>query len=100
MQRKVAIVTGSSSGIGLLTSLELARQGFYVVATMRNLARRTKLDEAAAFSNVKERIEVRPLDVTEFAAHDAFVADVVRDLGRVDVLVNNAGFSMAGFAED
>jgi NAD(P)-dependent dehydrogenase (short-subunit alcohol dehydrogenase family) len=100
MDRKVAIVTGASSGIGLLTVVELARQGFHVVATMRDLARRTRLDEAAAFANVKERIEIRRLDVTEFDSHEAFIAEVVRDLGRLDVLVNNAGFSMAGFAED
>lgn len=100
MDQKVALVTGASSGIGLLTAVELARDGFRVVATMRNLSKRTRLDEALKAAGLAERVEVRRLDVTEFASHEAFVAEVVRDLGRIDVLVNNAGFSMAGFAED
>ena len=100
MEQKLAVVTGASSGIGLLTSVELAREGFKVIATMRNLSKRTRLDEAARAANVAERIEVRRLDVTEFSSHAAFVADIDRDFGRLDVLVNNAGFSMAGFAED
>lgn len=98
MDKKVAIVTGASSGFGLLTSLELARRGFHVIATLRNLAKRERLDRAIA--ECGNPIEVRRLDVTEFAGHEQFVADVVRDHGRIDVLINNAGFSMAGFAED
>jgi NAD(P)-dependent dehydrogenase (short-subunit alcohol dehydrogenase family) len=98
--QRVAVVTGASSGIGLLSAVELARRGFTVVATMRNLARRTKLDEAAAYAGVSDKLDVRRLDVTEFDSHTEFVAKVTADLGRIDVLVNNAGFSMAGFAED
>ncbi len=100
MEQKLAVVTGASSGIGLLTAIELARSGFRVVATMRNLSKRTRLDEAAAAANVVKNIEVRRLDVTEFASHTSFAAEIDRDFGRLDVLVNNAGFSMAGFAED
>jgi NAD(P)-dependent dehydrogenase (short-subunit alcohol dehydrogenase family) len=99
-QQKVAVVTGASSGIGLLTAVELARSGFRVVATMRNPSKRTKLDEAAAVAHVNQNIDVSRLDVTEFDSHSAFVADVVNKYSRLDVLVNNAGFSMAGFAED
>ena len=98
--QKVAIVTGASSGIGLLTSVELARNGFQVVATMRTPAKRTKLDEAAAYAHVSQNIDVRGLDVTEFSTHANFVADVISSYGRIDVLVNNAGFALAGFAED
>lgn len=99
-RRRVAIVTGASSGIGLLTSIELARNGFTVVATMRNLAKRTRLDEAAQTARITDSIDVRRLDVTEFDSHAAFVSEVVAAHGRIDALVNNAGFSMAGFAED
>jgi NAD(P)-dependent dehydrogenase (short-subunit alcohol dehydrogenase family) len=99
-QQKVAVVTGASSGIGLLTAVELARSGFRVVATMRNPSKRTKLDEAAAVAHVNQNIDVSRLDVTEFDSHSAFIADVVNKYSRLDVLVNNAGFSMAGFAED
>lgn len=100
MADKIAVITGTSSGFGLLTAVELAKAGFRVVASMRDLTRRTRLDELAAHANVAAKIDVRRLDVTEIAAIPAFVDGVVRDYGRVDLLVNNAGFAVAGFAED
>ena len=100
MTGKVAVITGASSGIGLLTAVELARRGHTVVATMRDLARRIRLDEAAAAAGVADRLDVRRLNVTEFDSIPGVVAEVVRDHGRIDVLVNNAGFAVAGFAED
>jgi len=100
MTDKIALITGSSSGFGLLTSVELAKAGFRVVATMRDVGRRERLDQAAAAASVTERIDVRALDVTRFDGLAEFVEAVVRDYGRVDVLVNNAGFAVAGFAED
>src|ERR1017187_9102826 len=98
MPDKIALITGSSSGFGLLTSIELAKAGFRVVATMRDLGRRERLDQAA--TGVAALLDVRALDVTNFDALPAFVDSVVRDYGRLDVLVNNAGFAVAGFAED
>ena len=100
MFAKIAIVTGSSSGIGLLTATELAKNGFKVVASMRDLERRTRLDEAAAAAQVTEQPDIRRLDVTDFNAIPSFVDQVIRDYGRIDVLINNAGFAVAGFAED
>ena len=90
------MITGTSSGIGLLTAVEMAKAGFRVIATMRNLERRGRLDEAAARANVGAAVEVRRLDVN---ATDSLPA-IVAEIGRIDVLVNNAGFVMAGFAED
>ena len=100
MAEKIALVTGSSSGIGLLTTVELARAGFRVVASMRDRGRRQRLDAAAAAAGVAGRIDVRRLDITEFDRIGDFVAQLERDYGRLDVLVNNAGFAVAGFAED
>ena len=100
MPEKVALITGSSSGIGLLTAVELARAGFRVVASMRDLGRRQRLDEAVAAAGVGKNIDVRRLDITEFDGIPEFIAQLERDYGRLDVLVNNAGFAMAGFAED
>jgi NAD(P)-dependent dehydrogenase (short-subunit alcohol dehydrogenase family) len=100
MPDKIALITGSSSGFGLLTSIELATAGFRVVATMRDLGRRERLDQAAAAAGVAAQLDVRTLDVTNFISLPAFVDGVVRDYGRLDVLVNNAGFAVAGFAED
>ena len=100
MADKIALVTGSSSGIGLLTTIELAKDGFKVVASMRDLGRREPLDQAAAAAGVAGQIDIRQLDVTQFDSIPGFVAGVVHDYGRLDVLVNNAGFAVAGFAED
>jgi NAD(P)-dependent dehydrogenase (short-subunit alcohol dehydrogenase family) len=100
MSDKIAVITGSSSGFGLLTAVELAKAGFRVVASMRDLGRRGRLDEAGAAAGVSANIDVRRLDVTEFSTIPRFVDAVVRDCGRMDVLVNNAGFAVAGFAED
>ena len=100
MPDKIALITGSSSGFGLLTSIELAKAGFRVVATMRDLGRRERLDQAATAAGVAAQLDIRALDVTNFDALPAFVDSLVRDHGRLDVLVNNAGFAVAGFAED
>jgi NAD(P)-dependent dehydrogenase (short-subunit alcohol dehydrogenase family) len=100
MPDKIALITGSSSGFGLLTSIELAKDGFRVVASMRDLGRRPSLDNAATAAGVRDRIDIRQLDVTHFDAIPAFVDAVVRNYGRIDVLVNNAGFAVAGFIED
>ena len=100
MPDKVALVTGSSSGIGLLTAIELANNGFKVIASMRDLGRRDRLDQAASAAGVSDKLDVQRLDVSEFAAMPAFAEKLVGDYGRLDVLVNNAGFAVAGFAED
>jgi NAD(P)-dependent dehydrogenase (short-subunit alcohol dehydrogenase family) len=97
---KIAVVTGSSSGIGLLTAVELALNGYRVVATMRDPDRSGRLEEAAQKAAVREKIELRRLDITEFDSLPDAVDEIVRDHGRIDVLVNNAGFSVAGFGED
>jgi NAD(P)-dependent dehydrogenase (short-subunit alcohol dehydrogenase family) len=93
------IVTGASSGFGLLTSVELAKAGFRAVASMRDLSRRANLDQAATAAGIAS-LDVRALDVTHFDEIPAFVDGVIRDYGRIDVLVNNAGFAVGGFAED
>jgi NAD(P)-dependent dehydrogenase (short-subunit alcohol dehydrogenase family) len=100
MPDKLALITGSSSGFGLLTSIELARDGFRVVASMRDLGRRQLLENAAAAAGVSDRVDIRQLDVTHSDAIPGFVDGVVHDYGRLDILVNNAGFAVAGFAED
>lgn len=100
MPEKIAVITGTSSGFGLLTSVELAKAGYRVVATMRDLSRRAKLDQSAGAAGVADKIDLRALDVTHFPNIAILIDTVVRDYGRIDVLVNNAGFAVAGFAED
>lgn len=67
---------------------------------MRDLARRDALEAAAHAAGLSERINRVRLDITETATIPGVVADIVRQHGRVDALINNAGFAMSGFAED
>lgn len=98
MVKRVAVVTGASSGFGLLTAVELARRGFRVFATMRDLDRAGALRKALAAAET--RAELVRLDVLDPASIAAAVAEVEGQAGRIDVLVNNAGIMVTGFAED
>ncbi len=93
----IALVTGTSSGMGLVAAVDLARTGLTVVATMRDTGRAGALTAAAAAAGVE--LDVRTLDVTEPAGAAACVEGVLRDHGRIDVLVNNAGRGCVGTAE-
>jgi len=93
----VALVTGTSTGIGLETAVALARGGWDVVATVRDVSRADRLRDAAAAAGVS--LDIRALDVTDGAASAALVEQVVGDRGRLDALVNNAGAAALGTAE-
>jgi len=95
---KVAVVTGSSSGIGLATALELARKGFFTYATARNPAKAGAITEAAK----KERIPISvvQLDVNDDNSVKNAVKRILNEKGRIDVLVNNAGYGLGGAFED
>ena len=95
---KVAVVTGSSSGIGFETSLLLARNQFKTYATMRNLNKSTELLEIAAKENIP--LKVIPLDVNDDTSVDNAFDTILNENGRIDVLVNNAGFDMFGSLEE
>ena len=90
----VALVTGTSTGIGLATALRLARAGHRVIATMRNLAKAGPLREAAAAAGVP--VEIAQLDVTDQGSVERAVTAALAAHGAIDVLVNNAGIGAAG----
>lgn len=95
---QVVLITGCSSGFGLLTAVAAARAGHRVVATLRDVAKRQALDEAAAKAGVT--LDVRALDLDAQASIDRCVEDVIAAHGRIDALVNNAGFGMGGAVLD
>ncbi|GGE58079.1 oxidoreductase [Priestia taiwanensis] len=99
MMKKIAVVTGASSGFGLLTSLELAKNGFHVIATMRNVEKQQVLLVEATARNVAEHIQVEQLDVTDEHSLQAFQS-FLQTVDRVDVLVNNAGYAGGGCSEE
>jgi len=93
-----ALVTGSSTGIGLATAIALGRAGFQVYGTMRNPARAPELASVAA--KEKLPIKVLAMDVDSDASVPSTVADVLAVSGRIDVLVNNAGIAAFGSTEE
>ena len=95
---KVIIVTGSSSGIGLESALLLARNGYITYATMRSPEKDTSIKTAVQ----KEGLPIRvvPLDVTDDNSVKNAVDHIISEAGRIDVLVNNAGYSLGGALED
>ena len=97
-RQKVAIVTGSSSGIGYATSLILARNGFYTYASARNISKSTSLQ----YTVDAERLPLKliQLDVTDDSSIKGAVEKIVSEKGIIDVLVNNAGYGLFGAFED
>jgi NAD(P)-dependent dehydrogenase (short-subunit alcohol dehydrogenase family) len=96
--QKVSIVTGSSSGIGFETSLLLARSGYVTFATMRDLRKGGLLKKIV----IKEEIPltVSPLDVTDQYSVSKGIGSIFRKAGRIDILINNAGYGLTGAFED
>lgn len=95
---KVALVTGSSSGIGLETALALARDGYQTFASMRNTSKSGELENAAKKENLN--VEIIELDVDKEESIVSAIKKVVDSSGRLDVLVNNAGYGQFGCTED
>jgi NAD(P)-dependent dehydrogenase (short-subunit alcohol dehydrogenase family) len=97
--QKVAIVTGSSTGIGYEISLALARDGFLTYATMRNLNKAENIKSVATKESLPLR--VKQLDVTEdLSVKNAVEAILSETGGIIDILVNNAGYGLNGAFED
>ncbi len=97
-EKRVAIVTGSSSGIGFEISLILARHGFKTYATMRDLLKSSTLRSIAD----KEKIPLKcvQLDVTNDMSVKQAIETIVNEANKIDILVNNAGYGLSGALED
>jgi len=96
--QKVAVVTGSSSGIGHEIALILARNGFLTYATMRDLQKNSKLKSIKDEENLP--LEFIQLDVTDENSVRTAVQKIYDDVGRIDMLINNAGYGLTGAFED
>jgi NAD(P)-dependent dehydrogenase (short-subunit alcohol dehydrogenase family) len=97
-KQKVAVVTGSSSGIGHEISLILARNGFTTYATMRNLQKGSDLNSIA--EDEKLPLYFAQLDVTDENSVKKAIQTIYDEAGRIDILVNNAGYGLTGAFED
>jgi NAD(P)-dependent dehydrogenase (short-subunit alcohol dehydrogenase family) len=98
----VILVTGASTGFGRLTSVTLARRGYTVFASMRDVAGRNRahsadLEDFARKENLQLRVV--ELDVTSDSSVEQAAERVVRDAGKIDTVVNNAGVFYGGLLE-
>ncbi|MGL5416349.1 MAG: oxidoreductase [Clostridium sp.] len=90
--KKIALITGASSGIGYETALDLKDKGFIVYGAARRLDRLNKLKDKG--------INILELDVTKEESMKNCVSEILKREGRIDVLVNNAGYGSFGAVED
>ena len=95
---KVAVVTGTSSGIGFETALALARDGYHTYATMRDTTKSNKIKELGQKESLK--ISVLELDVDDKDSIKTAIKKILDEKQRIDVLVNNAGWGLWGCVED
>lgn len=97
-KKKVALVTGSSSGMGFTTAVMLARAGIHTYASMRNLKKSKTITDLANKENLP--LQVIQLDVNDDKSVKDAIAKIVTEKERIDVLVNNAGYGLFGSIED
>jgi len=98
----VVLITGTSSGFGRLIAETLARKKFHVFATMRNTKARNvaparELEQLAKQESLN--LQVLELDVTQDASVEHAVAQAISGCGRIDVLINNAGYGIMDLSE-
>ena len=90
---KIALVTGSSSGIGFETSLALARNGFHTFASMRDVGKCEEIKQTIEKEDLS--VEILELDVDKEESVDLAIKTILEKKDRIDVLVNNAGLLIA-----
>ncbi|MGV2875605.1 SDR family oxidoreductase [Macrococcus capreoli] len=92
MTNKTVLITGTSTGLGLETAILMAKKGYNVYATMRNLDKQNILLNAA--KSAKVALQIKQLDVTDSNSVTHTVNEILLEAGTIDILINNAG---AGF---
>ncbi len=96
--QKVILISGTSSGFGLLFALRLAKRGHIVYASMRDLTKKIDVEQQASKRGVN--LHICYMDVTKPASIDTLVQHIIGQHKRLDVVINNAGVALGGFFED
>ena len=92
------MITGCSSGFGMEGALAFARRGWRVYATMRNLIKQDQLIHKAQVEHLT--LEIKQIDINDQLTIDKSISEIYKEAGRLDVLVNNAGYGLIGALED
>jgi len=96
--KRTGLVTGCSSGIGLATCHVLSRNNFMTYGTVRNLPKAKKIQDLINRENLS--LKILRLDVNDNHSIKLAVKKILTDTGRIDVLINNAGYGMFGPVEE
>lgn len=96
--KRTVLVTGCSSGIGLATCHVLSRNNFMTYGTVRNLSKAKKIQDLINMENLS--LKILRLDVNDNQSIKLAVKKILTDTGRIDVLINNAGYGMFGPVEE
>ncbi|MGZ8891082.1 MAG: SDR family oxidoreductase [Nitrososphaeraceae archaeon] len=96
--QNIALVTGSSSGIGFETSLFLARNGFYTYATMRDTRKSDNIEKIANNENLP--LKVLSMDVDNNDSVRNAIHKIIDEKKKIDILINNAGYGLFGALEE
>lgn len=97
-KQNIALVTGSSTGIGFETSLLLARNGFYTYATMRDTRKSDNIEKIANNENLP--LKVLSMDVDNDDSVKNAIYKILDEKKKIDILVNNAGYGLFGALEE
>ena len=96
--KRTVLVTGCSSGIGLATCHVLSRNNFMTYGTVRNLSKAKKIQDLMNMDDLS--LEILRLNVNDNQSIKLAVKKILNDTGRIDVLINNAGYGMFGPIEE
>lgn len=95
------LITGTSTGIGYVTTELLAAKGWHVFATMRDLAKKAPLSAALNKAGLEGQVSFEQLDINDPASIEAAAASILAQSGgRLDAVIHNAGVAIAGAHED
>ncbi|MRX54528.1 SDR family oxidoreductase [Bacillus idriensis] len=99
MPKKTVLITGASSGFGMLAAHRLAKAGYDVIATMRNIGKKDLLMKSIEDDGLRDRVTLLKLDVTSAESIHA-LTHFLNERGKIDILINNAGYAFGGFGEE
>ena len=99
MSTEIVLITGTSSGFGFAAAIELAKQGYTVIATMRNMQHKQQLTEKAREFNIEKNLHIIHMDVTNEEHINEVYKYIEATYGKLDILINNAGYSLGGITE-